>query len=97
MSAGSAGTITSLNDELAEADTVGHRRHGTAQFTVTHTEWQAIRNDLSECITKTRVLEETTNKLLAKAAESPNYMCRISELYVQHDNRAARAATRQNQ
>jgi len=39
---------------MAEADTVGHRPHGTAQFTVTHTEWQAMRNDLSECIKKTR-------------------------------------------
>jgi len=35
-------------------DTIGHRPHGTAQFTVTHTEWQAMRNDLSECTKKTR-------------------------------------------
>jgi len=54
MSAGVAGTITSLNDGMAEADTVGPRPHGTAHFTVMHTEWQAMRNDLSECIKKTR-------------------------------------------
>jgi len=75
MSAGSAGTITSLSDKIAEANNVGHHQHGTTQFTVTHTEWQAMRNYLSECIKKTRVTEETNNKLLAKAAESPNYMC----------------------
>jgi len=49
MSAGVAGTITSLSDEMAEADTVRHHPHGTAKFTVTHTERQAMRNDLSEC------------------------------------------------
>ena len=53
MSAGVAGTTTSLSDEMAEADTVGHCPHGTVQFTVTHTEWQAMRNDLLECIKKT--------------------------------------------
>jgi len=53
MSAGAAGTITSLSDEMAEADTVGHRPHGTVQFSMTHTEWQAMCNDLSECIKKT--------------------------------------------
>ena len=44
MSAGVAGTTTSLSDEMAEADTVGHCPHGTVQFTLTHTEWHAMRN-----------------------------------------------------
>jgi len=62
VSAGVAGTITSLNVEMAEADIVGPQPHGTAQFTVTHTEWQAMRNDLSECIKKTREYDLITLK-----------------------------------
>jgi len=62
MSAGVAGTITSLSDEMAVVDTVGHRPHGTAQFTVTHTEWQAMRNDFAECIKKTREYDLITLK-----------------------------------
>jgi len=62
MSAGVAGTITSLSDEMAEADTVGHCPHGTVQFTLTHTEWQAMRNDLSEFIKKTRKYDLITLK-----------------------------------
>ena len=67
--------IPSLSDEMAEVDTTGHRWHGTGPFTVMNAECQAMRNDFSECIKKIRVLEETNDKFLANATESPKCMC----------------------